>query len=89
MDTSDRFLARSLPARTKLPGWIGAIALLFAIVPQVEAQVAIYHTEMWALSPGDNMRFNATGSARFPGYSVMVVYAPELGGQRGAPVKSG
>jgi uncharacterized repeat protein (TIGR03803 family) len=46
-----------------LTGLVVAIALLFAIAPRAEAQVAIYHTQLWALSPGDDLRFNTTGSS--------------------------
>ena len=61
MDTSYRFLGDSLTTRAMLPGWVVVLAVLFATVPCAEAQVAIYHTQLWALSPGDNLRPNTTG----------------------------
>lgn len=47
----------------KLIGLTVALALFFAIAPRAEAQGAIYHTQLWALTPGDDLRFNTTGSA--------------------------
>jgi uncharacterized repeat protein (TIGR03803 family) len=82
-DASYRFLVESLTARAKLRGWLAALVLLFAIAPSAEAQTAIYHTQLWALSPGDDLRFNTTGSG--PGGELVqtsdgTFYAVAFGG---------
>jgi uncharacterized repeat protein (TIGR03803 family) len=62
-DTSYHLLAVSPEMRAKFLGWTILVALLLASAPRANAQAAIYHTEMWGLSPGDNLRFNTTGNA--------------------------
>jgi uncharacterized repeat protein (TIGR03803 family) len=62
-DTLYQLLAVSPTTSAKLSGWAIALALLFGIAPPAQAQAAIYHTQLWALSPGDDLRFNTTGNS--------------------------
>ncbi len=61
--TSYRVLSELLAIPVKFSSWALALALFFVVSPRAEAQAAIYHTQLWALSPSDATRVDTTGSA--------------------------